>query len=191
MLKTRLASLGNGYKSDNPDDIVEEYSAFLNACAHHTQRLNKSLVARAAAKLWGVPASVADSFGSAMQKAMSHCYAKHAKATTGVRMSPVVKSTLSGDAFRAQKRPQLPIDEPPMKKHAALLDVDTPEAIAEIYGCKSAPSRETKPLVDKRDALNSEPVVVDTSGVNAERGTSCCPSEAVAQEATDALCGFA
>ncbi len=84
LLKSHVSSLDNQtYNHEDQEVVVKEYLGLLSACAQHTTRLNSTLVASSAQRVFGVHAVVAKKFGDAMSQALSMCYSKGHKATSG------------------------------------------------------------------------------------------------------------
>ena len=82
------------YASDDWEDVVHKYTGFLCAAAKHTMRLNSSLVKTATKNVFKPDPKVVNDFGDAMAGAMSYCYAKAYKATSGKKLSESVKAVI-------------------------------------------------------------------------------------------------
>ena len=151
LLKTRLPTFTDEYKHDDIEHVVKHYCAYLTACAEHTTRLSKTQVAASAMKLFGLNPTTANMFGDAMKSAMSACWMKHVKKTTGDRMSSAVRLVTSGSAFasssssdfrrspsqetpsrKASSLPIIDIDGPPCTKAAE--DLESKDSILALYG---------------------------------------------------------
>jgi hypothetical protein len=63
--------------------IVKRYLGFLVACGQQTNRLNPKLVASAAKEVFGCSDFIGKKFGEVVASALSYCYNKAGKATSG------------------------------------------------------------------------------------------------------------
>ena len=82
------------YASDDWEDVVHKYNGFLCSAARHTTRLNPSLVRTATKNVFKPDSKIVNDFGDAMAGAMSYCYSKAYKATTGKKLSDSVKAVI-------------------------------------------------------------------------------------------------
>ena len=118
ILKAHVRSIGGGeYLNEDMEVIISSYLPFLTACACLTTRLSSSVVAQAAVQVLGVSTAVGLKFGQSMSGALSYCYLKGQKATTGKRLSDGVRAiclSFSGDQFGTLKSPN--------EKHAHIGD---------------------------------------------------------------------
>ena len=73
----------SAWKNDDYEVVVAKYMSFLCGCAAQTTRLNSSIVAASCVRVFGVPGAVGQNCGEAMAHALSYCYGKKNKATSG------------------------------------------------------------------------------------------------------------
>ena len=80
------------YKEDDFEDVVAGFANFLCAAATLTSRLSQPQLAASVSKQFALPDKVCSDFAKAMTEALSYCYSKKCKATTGKKLSEPVKS---------------------------------------------------------------------------------------------------
>ena len=95
LLKAHVATIDDQvYASEDQELLVKHYLGFLAGTAHHTNRLNTSVVAASATRVFGASTTQARRFAEAMAGSMSYCLAKAWRVTTGRKLSGPVKSVL-------------------------------------------------------------------------------------------------
>ena len=115
------------YSSDDWEDVVHKYTGFLCAAAKHTMRLNSSLVKTATKNVFKPDPKVVNDFGDAMAGAMSYCYAKAYKATSGKKLSESVKAViLSFGDSGSMGSVQQSLSSPNAKREQSAGSNDTP-----------------------------------------------------------------
>ena len=108
-LKAHIVDLNDKtYRDDDYEVIIQKYNGFLCAIAGSTTRVNSSLVRAAAKKVFKCDDKVANDFGNAMSEALSYCYSKGVKASTGKKLSDYVRAVIlrfprSGHLEQVQK----------------------------------------------------------------------------------------
>ena len=84
--------LKEDYKEDDYEDVVTGFTTFLCAAATLTSRLSQPQLAASVKKQFELPDKVSSDFAKAMTEALSYCYSKSRKATTGKKLSDPVKA---------------------------------------------------------------------------------------------------
>ena len=184
LLKSHVDSLDDRkYNDDDYDNVVKRYVGFLSACAQHTERLNSTIVQSAATSVLGASPSVAKKFADAMAHALSYCYSKGSKATSGKKLPECVRSvivsfkTTKVGLASLQTRLKSPDDAEKKGEHiiadaevaapsghaAAAGDVLTSgKAIRDLYGFSSPPKKQKVPLDELMFVCSSQEVMSDT-----------------------------
>ena len=94
-LKAHVVDLSDKtYQDDDYEVIVQKYNGFLCAIAGSTTRVNATMVRAAAKQVYGAEPKVAKDFGDAMSGALSYCYSKGTKASSGKKLSDYVKAVI-------------------------------------------------------------------------------------------------
>ena len=138
------------YSSDDWEDVVHKYTGFLCAAAKHTMRLNSSLVKTATKNVFKPDPKVVNDFGDAMAGAMSYCYAKAYKATSGKKLSESVKAViLSFDIPGSMEGVQTSLSSP-----------DTKRERPSSAGSSAAPSRAKIAKMENEEAAPPSPPAV-------------------------------
>ena len=103
LLKAHVRNIDGGqFLNEDVEVVITNYLPFLTACACQTTRLSSSVVAQAAVQVLGVSTAVSSTFGQPMSSALSYCYQKGLKATSGKRLSDGVRAiwlSFRGDHF--------------------------------------------------------------------------------------------
>ena len=137
-MKAHVADLSDkAYASDDWEDVVHRYNGFLCAAAKHTTRMNSSLVKTATRNVFKPDPKVVNDLGDAMAGAMSYCYSKAYKATTGKKLSEPVKAViLSFDMAGSMGAVQQSLSSPNTKREqpssAGSRDTRPPAKIAKM-----------------------------------------------------------
>jgi hypothetical protein len=176
LLKSNISSLDDQvYNNDDMEVIVKHYLGFLVACAHQTNRLTSKLVASAAKEVFGCSDFVGKKFGEVMASALSFCYSKAGKASSGKKLSQSVKSVIlsfNSSACAAINKIQdslkLPLSpEPKIATSTSSSSVDTASSpqlqptsasgIYQLYGITDLP-KSKKPKIDHENVLSSQEI---------------------------------
>ena len=105
-LKTHVSGLDDkAYQGDDYDCIVKSYNGFLCAVAGATSRLTSTMVRSAAKKVFAADDKAARDFGDSMSGALSYCYSKGLKATSGKKLTDGVKAVVLSFGNVAALRP--------------------------------------------------------------------------------------
>ena len=176
LLKSNISSLDNKvYNNDDMEVIVKHYLGFLVACAHQTNRLSPKLVATAAKEIFGCSDFIGKKFGEVMASALSWCYGKAAKASTGKKLSENVKTVVlsfSGACAaisKIQDSLKLPLSPTPkMATSLSSSSVDTASSpqllqptgaseIYQLYGITDLP-KSKKPKIQHETVMSSQEI---------------------------------
>ena len=94
-LKAHIVDLSEKtYQDDDFEVVVQKYNGFLCAIAGSTTRANASMIRAAVKRVFKPEEKVAKDFGDAMAGALSYCYSKGVKASTGKKLSDHVKAVI-------------------------------------------------------------------------------------------------
>lgn len=92
LVKTHLKDpLSEDYKEDDHEDVVQAYVGLLSGAATLTSRLSPHQLSASVKRVLKLPEKVCLDFANAMTRALSFCYSKGSKATSGKKLSEPVK----------------------------------------------------------------------------------------------------
>ena len=94
-LKAHIVDLSDKtYQDDDYEVIIQKYNGFLCAIAGSTTRVNATMVRAAAKQVYSADPKICKDFGDAMSGALSYCYSKGTKASSGKKLSDYVKAVI-------------------------------------------------------------------------------------------------
>ncbi len=157
LLKSHVESLEDqAYLTDDCEIIVRRYLAFLCASAQQTNRLASSMVAGCAQKLFGVSPAAAKQFGDAMARALSFCFGKGIRASSGSKTTEPVKSViLSFQPAACLSKIQASLRSAPSSSSSTALVVAAPSA-----GSSGIASSSQLPLQESAGSASMDPSAI-------------------------------